>query len=294
MPRPSDVATLLLGGRPHSVRLLRRSVNDHWLIAFDSEQFVLRRFGARQDASSIDWEQCLITHLADRAWPVPQAVVAPTVVDGATWLVMRRLPGRQMVASPRTSFERGRALARMHADLSEVNLGQRPGWARSDESARVMHEVIDELPAALRERVPDRADELASKVRVVAERTVAELEARDAAAWTASAVHGDFMPWNLLVRGGRVTGVLDFEKSHLEFHARDLAFATWGGRFEADVVAGYQSVDGAGVPPREDLELLWRATCLAAIERHLSSRLRGVAAGGLGWGVDHLLRPWGG
>ena len=50
-------------------------------------------------------------------------------------------------------------------------------------------------------------------------------------------LHGDFAPWNLLYTDGRLTGVLDFDATHLNFAVADFALS-WRGHHDA-VIDGY-------------------------------------------------------
>ena len=291
---PTAATEQLLGQKPARVRRLAGSGNEHWLVTMDATtRHVLRRFAVTQDRPSVEWEQSVVAALADRGWPVPHAVAGPAEIDGRLWLLMRRLPGRPMTTTPRTSFQRGRLLARLHRELSEVEVPQRPGWALKHVAARELPALLGDLPSVLAERFPDRAAELSERMVRFTEATLTRLDATDLDGLPVSAVHGDLLPWNLLVHQGEVSGLLDFEKAHVDLHATDLAFATWGGRHERDVLAGYEAE--AGKPPwsPELLPLLWSATCLFALQRHLARRREGVVTGGLGWSIEHALRPWG-
>src|SRR5688572_13967215 len=111
---PTAAARELLGVTPTLIRRLRGAGNDHWSLRCGSDRYVLRKFGSSQDEASIGWEQRVVLHLADRGWPVATAIAGPTTIDGGTWMVMRRLPGRVMATTRTSSFTRGRLLARLH------------------------------------------------------------------------------------------------------------------------------------------------------------------------------------
>ncbi len=53
-------------------------------------------------------------------------------------------------------------------------------------------------------------------------------------------LHGDFTPWNLLYDGENLTGVLDFEATHLNYRVADFA-NSWRG-YEDEVIEGYEEV----------------------------------------------------
>jgi len=290
---PGAATQELLGVKPSRVRRLPGSGNDHWLVTTGPSRWILRRFAVTHDWPSVEWEQSVIRELANHGWPVPEAVGGPTELEGRIWMAMRRLPGRPMATTSSTSFERGRLLARMHTDLSSVQVGQRPGWSQLHQVATRLPEFLDDLPEVLAERIPDRAGEVSRRMVDFTHQTLGRLRSSALDELPVSAVHGDLMPWNILVHQGEVSGVLDFEKAHVDLQATDLAFATWGGRYEHDVVAGYESERGPLDFSYDLLQLLWATTCLYALQRHLSLRRDGVATGGLGWAIEHALRPWG-
>ena len=53
-------------------------------------------------------------------------------------------------------------------------------------------------------------------------------------------VHSDFTPWNLLFKGETMTGILDFEASHLNYRVADFALS-WRGAHDK-VIEGYEQV----------------------------------------------------
>ena len=55
-----------------------------------------------------------------------------------------------------------------------------------------------------------------------------------------SVLHGDFTPWNLLYEGESLTGILDFEATHLNYRVADFA-NSWRG-YQDEVIDGYEEV----------------------------------------------------
>jgi Ser/Thr protein kinase RdoA (MazF antagonist) len=53
-------------------------------------------------------------------------------------------------------------------------------------------------------------------------------------------IHGDVVPWNLRYRQGTLSGLLDFDLTHVDFRVADFALA-WRGRHDG-VLQGYQEV----------------------------------------------------
>jgi Ser/Thr protein kinase RdoA (MazF antagonist) len=53
-------------------------------------------------------------------------------------------------------------------------------------------------------------------------------------------LHGDFITWNLLFEDEKLTGVIDFEATHLNYRVADFALS-WRG-YQDEVLDGYQEV----------------------------------------------------
>ena len=99
--------------------------NQHWLVASQREQRVLRLWG--QSANLIDWasihyEVRLMADLAAMGWPVAATVTDPVELVGDVWSLAPFLPGE--LSSAHGSIEeqraRGRLLAQFHDDLTNA------------------------------------------------------------------------------------------------------------------------------------------------------------------------------
>ena len=53
-------------------------------------------------------------------------------------------------------------------------------------------------------------------------------------------LHSDFAPWNLLYEGEILTGILDFDATHLNYRGADFA-NSWRG-YQDEVIEGYEEV----------------------------------------------------
>ena len=53
-------------------------------------------------------------------------------------------------------------------------------------------------------------------------------------------LHSDFAPWNLLYEGKNLTGILDFDSTHLNYRVADFA-NSWRG-YQDEVIHGYEEV----------------------------------------------------
>ena len=295
--RLATIVFRLTGEHPRRVRLLQNSINDHWLVTLPSGIVVLRRYGISQNAASVEWEEGVTTALAGRGWAVPRVIAGPSTVGDQSWAVFARLPGRKLPATSARNRERGRLLALLHNDLETIQVPQRPGWTAHHVGAIALLHELDDLDRALTESgAAERFlahPHLARTLHGFAEQTVRGLHSFGIDGQPTAVIHGDFLPWNLLYRGTTVTGILDFEKAHVDLPAADLSFATWGGRHEEEVVAGYATVRDVDDGLRRALPTLWDATCLGALHQYLLKRRAGLPASGLDWAIAHALRPWG-
>ena len=104
------------------------------------------------------------------------------------------------------------------------------------------------------------------------------------------AVHGDFSPWNLLFRGGALSGILDFELAHLDVAAADVAFARRGSHDA--VVEGYLERRALGEAELAALDGLWTGAVLQGVWQVLASDRPDPAL--LEWNLQQLgkTRPW--
>ena len=254
--------------------------------------YVLRRFGAWLGAEDGPaWELEVVERLAAVGLPVPAPVTPPRMVDGAMHVLMPWLPGRALGVTGGTEAvyrDLGRRLADYHAVVATLPTPpQRPGWTSQVDSALPL-EGGRARRAELLWHLTQADPDLGARFTAAAE----ALEARDLPTVFASSrrllVHGDFSPWNLRVRGGKLTALLDFEMAHVDVRAADLAYARRG--YHDAVVTGY--LERADLPAVElaALDGLWIAGILRGLWRVLENRIeeRSELAYGLGWDVEQL------
>jgi Ser/Thr protein kinase RdoA (MazF antagonist) len=126
----------------------------------------------------------------------------------------------------------------------------------------------------------------------------AALEARDLpgvfAGHPRRIVHGDFSPWNIRVRGGRLAGVIDFDLAHLDVRAADVAWARRG--YHDGVVHGYLKRAPLIDAELANLDALWTGGSLGSVWRVLVSRLAEgrLTTHGFDWNLEQLgkTRPY--
>ncbi|PPJ25579.1 phosphotransferase family protein [Nocardia nova] len=216
---------------------------------FTEEMILLVRPAGSQVDTDPGWEFVVLDGLA------AQGVRAPRIwahdpsgeLFGGPAVLLQRLPGR------------ADAVEYLEADLAT-------GRARTLDLARALAELHAATP-------PDLGVEVSPVTRWRAQFEEARLEPWPTVSWLfdwlqrhyvpsgqSVLVHGDFRPGNVLYSGDRITGILDWEMTHLGDPVEDIAWAyraLWSpGRFVPldEFVAAYEA---AGGPPVTAEALQW-------------------------------------
>ena len=240
--------------------------NSNYLVDAERGRFILTLYEKRVSEGDLPFFLALLDHLADDGNPAPRAVADRDgrqiqTVAGRPPCLIEFLPGIS-VSHPTAEQARatGAALGRMHRSLARFT-GDRPnalgldGWR------------------TLAARCGDDLDRIAPGLGV---RVTDELAFLDGA-WPASlpraVIHADLFPDNVLMRGDRVTGVIDFYFACTEVRAWDVAVAhaAWcfdasGARYFSErgeaLAAGYDAAFGLSDAERAALPTLARGACL--------------------------------
>jgi len=257
--------------------------NKHWLVTADGRALVLRRY-QDEPIGDIGYELQVLQRLAALGWPTPVAVADPVRVAGRAWCLFRWLPGMPPAAPDGQSRrKRGRLLARLHHDLDKLaDLGQRPGSRRAEDvvadptliAALRAYERLFPREARIMRWHVDRARQCFDEIRPDSPLMV---------------IHGDFVDHNLLYQNGRLTGVIDFECTHLNHRASEFALA-WRGKYD-DVIHGYTEVCPLG-----DVDwALLTPTLWSWVFLGVAAEIRKMISGAIpphpfGWQTSMLLR----
>jgi Ser/Thr protein kinase RdoA (MazF antagonist) len=273
---PGDDVLAAFGVR--AVAPLGGRLNRHWLVARGDERLVLRRWAAPAD--DVAYELALLARVAALGWPVAPAVAGPLELDGRVWSLFPHLPGEPPPSPHGTDAEqraRGRLLAAFHADLARLDVGQRAGWRRCEQI--LADPTFDPLLASLERERPEEIRLLRRHLDRARAR-IATLRPGDR---PDQVIHGDFTAWNLRYRGGRLSGILDFELAHRDHRVADFAMA-WRGKYDA-VVHGYAEVAPLEPEEWELLTPMWWAWVIEGACRDLAAGTHDD-----GWIAAHLLR----
>ena len=229
------------GVSPVAARKVKRGRNTHWIVRTKTGRVVLRRYAKDCTVAEVSYELTVLGHLKTRGWPVATPVAEVLVTLAGVWGLFTYVPGRQR--APRTSHgryaeevERGRLLARLHADLAGLtHLGQRDGWKTTPEGlfSRPGQPPARDVLSAFARKDPERARLLLAYHEQAALR-LGDVGLGDA---TMTVVHGDFTSWNMRYRRGRLAGLSDFDSAHLDLRVADFALS-WRGVY-GGVIDGY-------------------------------------------------------
>ena len=226
---PTSLANIVreFGIEPAAIRRVSHRQNTHWRVRSDDRRYALRRAGAWLDVEGdLDWELAVVEQWAGAGLPVARPLGPPREIEGVKWFLMPWLAGRALGREPwiDSDYERlGELLTDVHAATASVPaLPQRPGWRSCVDPALPVSEGAarrDELLAALAKTDACVATRFS--------RAAEALEARDLprvfAVHPRRTIHADFSPWNVRLRRGELSGLLDFELTHVAVLAGDVA-----------------------------------------------------------------------
>lgn len=223
--------------------------NGNWhLWTRAGEHLILRRYHLLHTECDLAFEAKVLGHLAVRGWVVPALVGSPIRYDGRLWAVTRFVPGKPHEDETGAQRgERGEILARLHADLRGLELGERERFFRTaDLDAMGEFQQWDRGIGLLRERRPDLADE-AMRAMEHAKQLVVEHELLGL---PQTIVHGNFASWNLHFHDdGRLAGVIDFGLCHQDSRAWELVIARV--HRAPELIDGYQRATADPLTDRE-------------------------------------------
>lgn len=289
----AEKLSALLGGEVGGLqRLSGGASRETWSFDLDGRPLILQR-QRRGATATMPVEAAVLRAAAEAGVPVPTVVADAT--DGVALespaIVVERLGGESIArkllrddeyaeARPRVAGQCGAILAAIHRIPADAV----PELVASDpvEGTRQMLEQL---------RQPHPAFELALRW----------LDRHRPAAGPTTVVHGDFRTGNLLVDGGGVVAVLDWELVHLGHPMEDLGwFCARAWRFGADdrpaggfgsreeLWAAYEAAGGAPVDADEArwwellASLRWGVICILQASSHWAGITRSMELAAIG------------
>lgn len=247
--------------------------NSNWLVETTAGRFILTMYERRIDLADLPFFLGLLDHLSAKGCAVPRTIhdragAGWREVSGKTVALIEFLPGIS-VDRPTAAQARAVGAALAHAHLASRDFGHHRANAldishSASALARCGHETLASIDPALPALV-EQAEKLAGNWPGDLPRGVC---------------HTDLFPDNVLMRGNRVAGMIDFYFACDEAMAYDLAVthAAWsfdleGARFDpavsAALIGGYEDVRALSSEERAALPVLAQGACL----RFVASRV---------------------
>jgi homoserine kinase type II len=243
--------------------------NSNWLVETTTGRFILTMYERRIDPADLPFFLGLLDHLSARGCPVPRTIhdragAAWRDLDGKAVALIEFLPGVSIDRpTPVHARAIGAALGQMH--LAGADFGQqRSNPLDIAHTAQALAACGADALAAIDPALPPTIG-LAETLFASWPRGLPH-----------AVCHTDLFPDNVLMRGPRVAGMIDFYFACNEAMAYDLAVthAAWsfdlaGNRFDATVgaalVAGYESVRPLSGDERVALPVLAQGACMRFI-----------------------------
>lgn len=195
-----------------------------WSLRTPSRQLVLKRFGAEDTTAPLEWDRLQAAVAAPVPTPEPVAFDPDGAWFGLQALVMSHVPGA--VAFPAPVEALARTLAAIHTTVVRDPVPdpvRRPGfWVSWQQTEPVPDGVLDVLVA-----LPEAAGRAAAVF-----------------------CHCDYHPGNVLVAGGKISGVLDWSAARFAPRAFDVALMRCdlaiepGGDAPARFLGAYEAAAG--------------------------------------------------
>ena len=244
--------------------------NSNWLVETTGGRFILTMYEHRTDLADLPFFLDLMDHLSAKGCPVPRTIhdregASFRMCDEKAVALIEFLPGVSVDRpTPAQARSVGEALARNH--LAVADFGQeRQNSLDMSACNRIVDSLADSDLAAIDPSLPD-----------VLHEEIGYLTAKGDGGLPTGVVHADLFPDNVLMRGDRVSGLIDFYFAATDAFAYDLAvthaawcFSSDGGKYRAAtgkaLVEGYESLRPLSAREREAMEWLLRRACMRFI-----------------------------
>nr|WP_295661506.1 homoserine kinase [Polymorphobacter sp.] len=202
--------------------------NSNFLLDTDrGTRYFLTLYEDRIDAADLPYFLALTTHLADKGLPVPRPIPDRgerilQMLCGRPACLIEYVPGVSVtMPSPVDAFATAAAMGAMHRALTDFTLVRDnehgpAGWRR--------------LTAA----IGDRFGTVSPGLSAIVDEELGALAARWPTSLDRSTIHADLFADNVLLLGGKVSGLIDFYFACTDIRAYDLAVMHAAWCFSAD------------------------------------------------------------
>ena len=240
--------------------------NSNYLVDTTGGRFILTLYEKRVAAADLPFFRALTDHLAAKGNPVPRMIADR---DGA-WLhelegrpacLIEFLPGVSVThPTPAQARAAGAALGRMHVSVTDFTPDRPNGLG-----VHAWRPLLERCGGDLDSIAPGLRDDLARALDTVLEGWPDDLPT--------GAIHADLFPDNVLMRGDRVTGLIDFYFACTDTRAYDVAVMHSAWAFAGDGTAaapaigralldGYESASGLSTRERACMPVLAKGACV--------------------------------
>jgi len=240
--------------------------NSNYLVETTRDRFILTLYEKRVDAGDLPYFMGLLDHLAAKGLPVPPAIkdrngVEIQELNGRPACLIKFLSGVSISHPTRVqAFAAGRAMGEMHAALSDFAL-ERP----NSMGAATWRPLFERCGADLNQIEPFLYERIGSALDDVLAHWPDDL--------LTGTIHADLFPDNVLMRGDKVSGLIDFYFACTDITAYDLAvmhsawaFEDEGRVYNGDIgnalIEGYSASNGLVPEERAAFSILARGACL--------------------------------
>jgi len=223
-----------------SSRLPGGDLNDVFRVEKDGQAYALRLYTRTSTRDMVSEEQEVVRRLAERLPEVLPPIATPagelSVEYGDRVAALSRFAEgeRPDTSAPHREAAAG-LLARVHAAAAELGVSCRRStypaigdlnWLRSrwwnweDVQAHIREASPDDChgiePSVILDRLTDSLDEIPQGIRTLRQRGLPLVQ-----------VHGDYYPGNPKARNGRITALLDWDETRVDWRAWEVARSLW-------------------------------------------------------------------
>ena len=225
-------------GSRKSPKLLIRTEDDTFLLK--------RRAPGRDDPYKVAFCHSLQMYLAQRKFPLPHLIGTRADnnsmlrFDGKIYELFEYIKGVSYDGSLKATSDAGKALALFHKLLRDFQSPYTPPNG-SYHAARSVDTALQQIPGTLQRIDPQglvaTGDRLAQLVQFLDEsyhNAAARAEQAGLPDWPQQIVHCDWHPGNMLFRGSRIVGVIDYDAARLYQRIVDIA----NGALQFSIIGG--------------------------------------------------------
>lgn len=240
--------------------------NSNFLVDTSEGRFILTLYERRVAVDDLPFFHALTDHLAARGNPVPRMIADRDgqwlhEVEGRPACLIEFLPGVSVTQpTPVKAHAAGKALAAMHRSLVDFG-GERPNSLGIAAWAPLLAKCGADL------------DRISPGLHAELTAALAGIEADWPHDLPVGVIHADLFPDNVLMRGDRVGGLIDFYFACTDIRAYDLAIMHGAWAFDAEgtpsdpavgqaLLRGYLDVLPLSEAERRGLPALARGACL--------------------------------